>query len=369
VKRLFADAKKQGGFKLFFSFDHGPGILTKPNQYAAYVKKWIKEAEYFTFNDKSVVSTFSGEDVTNTEWANFKEDVQSVRPIAIIPGFYKGSASSAVFNTRASLDGIFNWNSWPDQSAGRVAVSNASDVILRDAAHKAGKLFMMGISPVQFKHMSKEFNWYRRGEDNLENRFGQALQLQPDIIQLQTWNDGGEGHYMGNVWPEPMTNSPTIRALVNGYDHTGYWQVLESFIKAWKRGDKSTKNMVPTNGKDIQGTFWHHTLTVEATCGGNGANQIPKAQDITKIAENAVSGIVLVAPGKTGLVAVVNVGTKGLGRLDLEPGYNKFKFSGLVPGKVQLEVWRGSTMIGGGYGPNDVSTLKQLCFENQLLIS
>lgn len=210
---------------------------------------------------------------------------------------------------------------------------------------------MMGVSPIQVKHIDSNQNWYRRGEDNLENRFGQVLALQPDMIQLQTWNDGGEGHYMGTLWPEPMTNSP-ITKLVNGYDHKGYWQVLPAFIQAWKRGDRNTANMYPTNGKTVQGTFWHHTLTRDATCN----DPLPKSTDITKNVEDVVSGIVLVQAGKSNLVAVVRSGTKELTHVKLNPGYNKFKLPGLVTGKVQLEVWDGSTMIGGGYAPIAVST-------------
>jgi hypothetical protein len=294
--------------------------------------------------------------VSDDKWATFK---QTAKDVLVVPGFYQSTPSNTFFNDRRSLDGVYNWNSWLPSSAGKGIVSMQDDKTFLSAARSASKLFMMGISPIQFKSLDKSQNWYRRGEDNLEYRFGQALELQPDMLQLQTWNDAGESHYMGNIWPEPMTTSKQIQALVKGYDHTGYKEVLPAFIKAWKRGDKTTANMVPTNGKDVQGTFWHHTLTVDANC---GTSELPKSGDIKKAAEDAVSGIVLVAKGKTGLVGVVKVGDKELGKVNLEPGYNKFKFGGLVPGKVQVEVWRGSSMIGGGYGSLEVRLIL-CCFE------
>jgi hypothetical protein len=55
---------------------------------------------------------------------------------------------------------------------------------------------MMGISPIQFKHLDAADNWYHRGEDTLEYRIGQALDLQPDMLEFQTWNDAGESHSM-----------------------------------------------------------------------------------------------------------------------------------------------------------------------------
>lgn len=123
----------------------------------------------------------------------------------------------------------------------------------------------MGVSPLQFKHMDSTNNWYRRGEENLQFRLGQVLELQPDMIELQTWNDAGESHYMGNIWSEAMSRD-IIPAYTDGYNHTGYWEILPSFIQAWKRGDTTTKNMVPTNGATAQGVFWHHTLLTTADC-------------------------------------------------------------------------------------------------------
>lgn len=139
------------------------------------------------------------------------------------------------------------------------------DQTFQQAAKSASKLFMMGMSPLQFKHIDGGQNWYLRGEQNLEYRFGQVLSLQPDMLEIQTWNDAGESHYVGNSWPEPIAGTPILDYTSN-YDHKGYWQILASFIQAWKRGDTTTSNIVPTNGAVAQGTFWHHTQLVNANC-------------------------------------------------------------------------------------------------------
>jgi glucan endo-1,3-alpha-glucosidase len=81
---------------------------------------------------------------------------------------------------------------------------------------------MMGVSPLQFKHIDSSQNYYRRSEQNLEYRFSQVLSLQPDFVEIQTWNDAGESHYMGNSWPEPIAESD-IEAYSSSYGHTGYW--------------------------------------------------------------------------------------------------------------------------------------------------
>ena len=144
----------------------------------------------------------------------------------------------------------------------------------------------MGCSPLQFKHMDSTNNWYRRGEANLENRFAEVLQLQPDMLEMQTWNDAGESHYMGNNWPENVDGAGNIPYYSDGFDHTGYWQILASFIQAWQRGDTSTANMYPTNGAAAQGTFWHHPLLVGADC---SADPLPKPASIASTAEDIIT--------------------------------------------------------------------------------
>jgi glucan endo-1,3-alpha-glucosidase len=358
---MFNYADELGGFNLFFSFDHGAGILKgDPNQYADYYKSYSIRPSYFKFKDPKtgvnmpLLSTFGGEDVPDSQWADFKKKVGDV---LVVPGYYNAVPSTAFFSNRGSVDGVFNWNSWPFADAGKVPVSTSQDETFLKAANSTQRVYMMGISSVQFKHLDDINNWYRRGEDNLEYRLGQVLSLQPNIIQLQSWNDAGEGHYMGNIWPEAQYLQRT-KDLTDGYDHKGYWQILTPFIQAWKRSDTTTTNMVPLNSKPVQGAFWHHTLTVDGTCTNDS---VQKSGSIAQLAEDAVSGIVLVPKGKTNLVSVVNVDGKQLGKTDLVPGYNNFKYTGMGTGKVQLEVWDGSTLVMGGYGSIAVTKQATLC--------
>lgn len=329
-----------------------PGYFTAPAQYAQYFQQYATRPSYFKHNGKPLVSTFGGEAVSDAQWSSFKGTVGDV---VIVPGFYRGTPSESFFNTFPSLDGIFNWNVWAFPEAGKAIVPTRDDETYQSAARSANKLFLMGISPVQFKHIDGGQNWYRRGEGNLEYRFEQALKIQPDMIELQTWNDAGESHYMGNIWDESMTGSP-IKDYVNGYNHKGYLQLLPSFIQAYKRGDTTPEGMTPTNDKPVQGAFWHHTLLVDGDC---STDAMGKPQDVQN-AEDVVSGALLIAKGQVNLIAVVKSGDKELGKVDLVEGYNKFKVEGLTPGKVSVEVWDGSTIIGGGSGPMEVSRSTRL---------
>ena len=365
VKDMFDYADKKE-FKLFFSFDHN-GELVKPMNYENYLRDHVNRPSYFKIDGRPLVSTFGGEKVTDAEWSGLKGVVDPVldgKKTLLIPGFFQDVTPANVFTTRSNIDGVFNWNSWQDTWQGKKPVSMATDQQYMTKAHDSGRLFMMGISPLQYKNMNAKNNWYRRGEENLEIRLGQALSLQPDMLQFQSWNDAGESHYMGNLWNTPMNSSLEIQELVNDRPHKAYWPIMKAFIKVWKNGETTTANMVPTINKPVEGAFWHHTLTVDAPC---GTTDQPKSGDIKTAAEDVVTAILMVAKGQKNLKAVVNVGGAQLDNSkDLKEGYNALKFSGdnfKNGGKVQLEVWDGSTMVGGGYGaiPVSVRLLMFLC--------
>ncbi|KAL5453085.1 hypothetical protein PMIN06_005646 [Paraphaeosphaeria minitans] len=349
------DQADASGFGLFFSFDHNH--FSSPSEYTEYLKPLLSRPSYFKYAGKPLVSTFNGDSVTDGIWAEFKA---AVGEVLLIPGFSAAVPGPDFFATRTALDGVFHWNSWPDASPDKADVSDAEDSAYLSAAHSAGKLFIMGISPLQFKHIdASEDNWYRRGDGNLELILEQTLALKSNMIELQTWKDAGESHYMGNWWEEPIAGTP-ILDYVRDYDHKGYLQVLGPFIQAWKRGDKTTVGMVPS-GRDVQGALWHHTLTVNSDC---GADALGKPRDFGN-AEDVVSGIVFVAAGKTDLVAIVSNWDRELGRVDLVERHNKLNIEGLGDGNVSIKVVDGSGAVSGeATGPLAVLSSAALCNYN-----
>lgn len=352
---------KMHDFKLFFSFDMSEGRFASPAQYADYLKTYIASPAYFSYKGVPLVTTFAGSSVSNADWQSFKDDLGT--PIILMPSFYDVTPTSTFFTDRPALDGTFNWNSWPPASSGQVPVSTTDDKTYLSAARASDKLFMMGMSPLQYKHMSTDWNWYARGEQNLEIRMGQVLDLQPDMLELQSWNDAGESHYMGTIWPEWIINPQTnpITRYTEALPHNGYWQVLHSFVRAWKRGETTTANMMPTNGKSVQGVFWHHPLLAHADCRSDIFAQVGNHN----LVQDLVTGVILVAEGQTGLTATVTSGKKQLGTATLVSGFNKFSFDGLTTGSVSVKVTdeSGNTVVSGT-GPVEVVNWSLVCNYN-----
>lgn len=302
-------------------------------------------------------------------------------PVYFVPSFQDLTPTTSFFENFPSLHGAFNWNAWPYTTDGTVAVPTKEDEVYiesaaavnaeaaltkRDDGSATNKTFMMGISPLQFKHLDSSNNWYRRGEENLEVRFGQALSMQPDFIEFQTWNDAGESHYMGNTWLDPINGSLQVD-YSQPYPHTGYLQILPSFIKAYKNGSSDTSKMYPTNGANAQGTFWHHTLLKDGNCYVDGSKDsygLSKPDGADGV-EDKVTAVVLIAEGVTGYGVSISSGGTTLGTQTLVPGFNSFIVDGLETGTVIVTVTDGSSStVVSGTGPIDVVDDTDLCNYN-----
>jgi glucan endo-1,3-alpha-glucosidase len=126
-------------------------------------------------------------------------------------------------------------------------------------------MIWVALSTFQFKHLSSDQNWYRIGEDNYVQRMQQILSLQPDLVEVISWNDAGESHYVGNFWAEQIAGS-SIGTYTRGYDHKGWLQVLPAFINAYKNNVTAVSTITPPNGKAAVGVMWYRPLLTTASC-------------------------------------------------------------------------------------------------------
>lgn len=128
----------------------------------------------------------------------------------------------------------------------------------------------LALSSFQFKYLGSGQDWYRIGEDNLPQRMGQILNLQPDFVEVITWNDAGEGHYVGDFWAEQIAGSE-IGTYADGFDHKGWLQIITPFIKAYKAGATEISQITPPGGTPV-GTLWYRTLLTTASCSSTISN-------------------------------------------------------------------------------------------------
>ena len=128
--------------------------------------------------------------------------------------------------------------------------------------------YMMGLSSLQYKN-SYGANVFRQGGLTLPARMANIFGMSagPDYIEIQTWNDGPEGHNIGNVWPEENSD---LQPSFYMKDHTAWQPLIASFIEAWKAGGSVGSMRVPSylsSSNNIGvGALWYQALPMNAKC-------------------------------------------------------------------------------------------------------
>jgi glucan endo-1,3-alpha-glucosidase len=212
------------------------------------------------------------------------------------------------------------------------------------------------ISTLQFKYTSDGNHWYRIGESNLPERMQQILSVQPDFVEFITWNDAGESHYIGNIWPEAIAGSPDIQAYADGFNHKGWLQVISPFISAYKAGATDVSQMVvsSTNSSSdslINGSIWYRTLLTTASC-SSGIQNYEQALDAMNFA--------IILPQSNTTVYTITVHSNGqqIGSFAGKSGLNWQTVLGLQAGKASSQVVRvvdsSGNIVASAVGTKDV---------------
>ncbi|KAI1336726.1 glycoside hydrolase [Xylariaceae sp. FL0016] len=355
IEQLF-DAASGTDFKLFFSMD----MAQESDAYAFkdLIQKYLDHDSYYTAgdNDSPFLSTFQSAEHDADYWSTFLGSLG--RDVYFVPMFdetsgYYTDISSWTASWGGVVDGLFSWEtSWPYSSDTPMNVSTESDEYVMNGI-STDKAYMIGLSSLQFKRWSG-FHYYRTGEVNLPQRMTEilALESRPAFVEVQTWNDAGESHYIGHLWSEGLDDDIMAYANQEDYPHTGWQSLITSFITAYKNGADAS-GMRPPEGSDVIGAFWYRALTVDADCtsdtmgkpGGAGA------------AQDAVNWAVVVGDGVSGYKVQVWSDSVMIRSTNLDAGLNYFSAPGLKTGSQYVEVVDSDyNIIISAHGGKDVSS-------------
>ncbi|ETW78345.1 glycoside hydrolase family 71 protein [Heterobasidion irregulare TC 32-1] len=247
-------------FKLFISFDMTsiPSATEQDTRllcdYMQLCKLHIGTCQLI-HKDRVLVSTFAGEMATfgrsNGEgWVWAKQQMEEIAPISFIPAFF---IDPARYPNLDSIDGIFHWNgSWP---IGLTPSSPRSEIVCpkldsdqhhirclnpKHTSDRRGsrKTYMAAVSPWFFTHYGADSwnkNWIYRGDDWLLARrweYIMSIRDEVDIIQIISWNDYGESHYIGPI----KGAQPNSEAWVNGFPHLPWLKLNAHFARGFREG-------------------------------------------------------------------------------------------------------------------------------------
>ena len=92
------------------------------------------------------------------------------------------------------------------------------------------------MSPWQFKELGQPFDWVELSDTLWKYRWEQAVnEVVPDIVEIVTWNDYPESHYIADLNPK-VNLGALAPSYVNGFIHAPWRIIAQYYITHFKTG-------------------------------------------------------------------------------------------------------------------------------------
>jgi hypothetical protein len=186
-------------------------------------------------------------------------------------------------------------------------------------------------------------NWVWRGNQLWATRWQQAIAMQPEFVEIVTWNDFGESHYIGPL--VAVEEVPGCEWYVNNNPHDGWRAILPYYINQYKNGGNAT--YAPS--QDV--LTWTHGRTSVHACWDGGTTGGPdNAAPSTDVAQDAIDvDVLLTAPADIS----ITIGGGGAQSRYAERGASHFQipFNGQT-GQVVYTLSRNGQQVMQVWGTN-----------------
>ncbi|GFF26046.1 mutanase Pc12g07500 [Aspergillus lentulus] len=253
------------GFKLFFSFDYaGNGPWAESDVYNL-IRTYGSNTAYYHYNGAPFVSTFEGTDNAN-DWITIKAETGCF----FMPDWSSRGAEVALKLGGGVADGLFSWAAW---AWGSWNMTTYVDASYNQTLN--GKPYMMPVSPWFFTNLpGYKKNWLWRSDDLWYDRWQQVWYFQPEFVEIISWNDFGESHYIGPLDDTQYSafkigNAPYN--YVENMPHDGWRQLLPYVIDTYRNGRA-------TFDTEVLVTWYRPTLASACGDGGTTANTASQLQ-------------------------------------------------------------------------------------------
>lgn len=214
-------------------------------------------------------------------WQNDVLDKIKV-PVTLLPGSL-GEVGSYEYSLPDRGAGVFTWVH-PALSASEEA---AVDQSFAEARNSSGKPWMAGVAPWFFKRLSDTTNWLNAQDSNIYiDRWVELLKLQPDYIEVISWNDFGESHYIGpaDATPESELMQPDKADYYGNLDHSAFLKMSAIFIKTFKA--RETKVTVTADEEDVFFFYRPQPVDYIPTDDAYPDNAWPLPENASSVADN-----------------------------------------------------------------------------------
>lgn len=292
-----ATAKQEGKapFTLFLSFDYlawGPWSVERA---VSVINRFQNSPAQFRYAGKSLVSTFEGVD-NIADWRAIKAATNCF----FIPD-WSSLGPGGLANHLSIADGAFAWDAWGEGTQPKTAAGDWQWMAMLGPSKKP---FMMAVSPWFYTNLPQwGKNWVWRPDELWHPRWLDVVRLQPQLVQILSWNDFGESHYIGPVRDGCV---PPGADYVGERPHTAWLKFLPYYIEAYKAGGGGAA-IGSSAGEDAI-TYWYklHPGT-SGSAGGTTGNSPGHGQTLMaphQVSQDKVFVSVLVREPSEVVVAI-----------------------------------------------------------------
>ncbi|KAK1070554.1 hypothetical protein LTR74_003979 [Friedmanniomyces endolithicus] len=285
------------GFKLIYSFDMSYStcnVFWNQTFMGDMISKYASSPATYRWANNILVSTYGGDQVTeygNEFFQGLKSNLQGSSAITLVPGLTTfsmeaaspggdaASAASSMLSQYTAADGYLNWQAWPLNV--QQNISTSTDQAFQAALKGSGRSgpYMMTVSPWQYKDLNDGNpldSWVAYSDTLFVDRFAQLTgdnAIKPDIIELLTWNDFCESHYLRDLPSETDTSAKDyvelgdMGAYVWGQNHAP-WRIIAKYYIEWMKTGSA-----PAITMD-QVVYWHRIHPKGAICSGGSSTAI-----------------------------------------------------------------------------------------------
>ncbi|RDW82909.1 hypothetical protein BP5796_04400 [Coleophoma crateriformis] len=333
-------------FQLFFSFDYlgggQPWAATGTQSVASYLTKYKTSSAYFLYNGLPFVSTFEGTGNIQ-DWAQGGTIRSTVGDVYFVPD-WTSLGTSGISAALPDIEGFFSWDMWPN---GAADMSNTTDLAWKDAV--SPKTYMMGVSPWFFHSTVGGQDWVWRGDDLWADRWEQVMEVKPDFVEIVTWNDFGEAHYIGPIHSEDEIAAGAAD-FVNGMPHDSFRDLLPYYISQYKGTNY-------TITEDLM-QYWYRTApTTGGSAGTVTGNIASQGQEVVSPDAVMQDKVFFSALLKDSATVQVQIGTNAAVSYRGTKGVNHWSqpFNGQT-GNVTFSVVRKGAVVKQGKGAKITAT-------------
>ncbi|OJJ48465.1 hypothetical protein ASPZODRAFT_150690 [Penicilliopsis zonata CBS 506.65] len=337
LQTAYAAAETVGNFSLFLSFDYESGGAWPEDRVVSTVNTYKDSSAQFYYQGKPLVSTFEGTSNAG-DWTSIK----AATGCSFIPS-WTSLGQSGIQTYIDEMDGMLSWDAWPE---GAQDMTTTSDEAWIEAL--GNKSYMMPVSPWFYTNLPDySKNWLWRGDDLWHDRWQQVIELQPPLVEILTWNDYGETHYIGPIYEAGI---PTGAATyVTGNPHDDWRALLPYYIDAYKSNNQTT---ISTTAEKI--TYWYRiNPSGSGSANGTTGNDPSQGQPVVNpalVSLDKVFTTVLVAAPSTVTIQIGDADATTLRAVTAGINHFSVPFNGQT-GAVTISVQRNGEEVVSITGP------------------